>query len=181
MAIGAIGTSALSSINQTTVTAMRPKTAADMLEAMDTDKNGSVSKDEFVAFGEKMKAQGPKGPAPAGAKALTLPSADQLFASADDNGDNSLSVDELSAMMAQAETQRASAGGMSGPGKGPPPAGAGGPPPGGGMKGASGATGTDDSSSASSATSDPADTNHDGTVSAAERLLFSLTHPAAGS
>jgi len=185
MTIGSIGSSASSSIHQTDVTAMRQKTAASMLEDMDSDKTGSVSKEEFVAFGEQLKAHAPKGAGANGTSAPTLPSADKLFASADKNGDQSLSVDELSSMMAQAETQRASAGGaargIGAAGKQQPPGGPGGPPPGGGKGGVSETKSSDNSSSSSSKTSDPADTNHDGTVSAAEKLIYSLTHPTASS
>jgi hypothetical protein len=185
MAISGIGGTALSSINQTNVTGMRQKTAANMLEAMDTDKSGSVSKQEFVAFGEKLKAQGPNGPRPGGASAPKMPSADEFFNSADKNADDSLSVDELSSMMAKAETQMASAGskpsGMGDAGKAGPHGG-GGPPPGGGMGmgGSSGAkSSADTSASSTSATSDPADTNKDGKVSASEQLIYDLSHPTA--
>jgi hypothetical protein len=203
MAIGSIGSSILSSVNQSNVTATRKNTAANMLEDMDTDKSGSVSKAEFVAIGEKMKANAPKIAASSGtttssAVVPTPPSSEQLFTSADENHDSSLSVDELSAMLAQAEVQRgssgssgavqsssgaASGGTVQSPGgapKGAPPGG-GGPPAGGGTKGASGSKDSESSSSSSSATTDPADTNKDGTVSAAEDLVYKMTHPAAAT
>ena len=101
MAISSIGVSGLTEITQANQTASRTKMAQRLLKDMDTDQSGTVSKDEFVAFSDKMKAQrsGPQeinGPTP--------PSSNQLFVSADKNGDQSLSLDELSAMMAQAET-----------------------------------------------------------------------------
>lgn len=192
MAIGSIGGPALSSLTQTKISPMRQKTAADLLKEMDTDQNGSVSKSEFEAFGEKMKAQGPGGSMHLGTPAPTPPSPNELFGATDANSDNALSVDELSAMMAKAETQRASRGGTSntngahGSGKaGPPPGGgAGGPPPGGVAGGARGTAGTrdEDASSTSNATAtDPADANEDGTVTSAERLIYELTHASAGS
>jgi len=182
MAVGGIGNSALSGINQANVTGMRQKMAEKVVSAMDTDKSGSVSKEEFVAFGEKLKVQGPKGMVAGGRAAPTMPSADELFTAADANGDQSLSVDELSSMMAKAETQGAAAA-MRG---GPPPAGArhGGPPPGGagGAKGSSGAkANTESNSTASSKTTDPADANKDGTVSSAEQLVYDMTHPTASA
>jgi hypothetical protein len=169
MAIGAIGSSGQASIGQANANAMRQKMAEKLLSAMDTDKSGSVSKEEFVAFGEKLKAQ---GPAAGGSAAPVMPSSDELFGSADANGDQSLSVDELSSMMAQAETQ-GRAGGVRG---GPPP---GGPPPGGPPPGGASGSSKESSSSSSSKTTDPADANKDGTVSAAEKLIYSMTHPTS--
>jgi hypothetical protein len=187
MAISSIGSSALPNLAQASLTAMRQKTPASLLKDMDTDQSGSVSKDEFVAFGETLKADGPKASAPQGAAAPTLPSADAMFSATDTNGDSSLSVDELSSMMAQAETQRAASsgrqGGAQGAGKAGPPPGGGSPPPNGatgGAKGSAGASGSDESSS-SSKTTEAADTNKDGTVSAAEKLIYGLTHPTASS
>lgn len=145
--------------------ASRSKRAEQMLERMDTDKDGAVSKAELSAFGEKIQANRPAG----NAAAPQPPSPDEMFSHLDQDGDAALSLDELTAMLAEAET-RAQVG-ANGPGRhGPPPGGgAGGPPPGsaGGKSGSSEAT-------------DPADTNHDGTVSAAEELVYGLTHPEAG-
>ena len=170
-------------MTQANQTASRTEMAQRLLKDMDTDKSGTVSKDEFVAFGEKMKAQ---KSAPQGTNGPTPPSTDQLFASADKNGDQSLSVDELSAMMAQAETQSRASDALGGPGGAGRSGGTGsmGRPPGGmgGAKGgASGASASNDSSSSSSASSntDPADTNKDGVVSAAEKLIYEFTHPTA--
>lgn len=178
MAIGALGSLGSVNSSQLHVGGIKPKSATNVLEDMDADKSGSVSKAEFVAIGEKLKAAGPPGGGAVGGSGPTPPSADQAFSAADKNADASLSVDELSSMMAQAETRRATgAGGSSGRG-GPTKAGGpggGGPPPGGsGMK-----TSSDSDSSSSSATTDPADTNKDGTVSAAEKLIYELSHPTS--
>ncbi len=190
MAISSIGGSAISNLTQASVTGMRQKTAANLLKEMDSNQSGSVSKDEFVAFGEKLAADRPKGIAPPAGAAPTPPSADAMFSATDTNGDKALSVDELSSMMAQAETQRAASSGMNGgtqgAGKAGPPPGGGGRPGGamggaGGTKGSSFATGSDESTSSSSATSDPADTNKDGTVSTSEKLLYEMTHPTTSS
>jgi len=56
--------------------------------------------------------------------------------------------------------------------KGAPPVGGGAPPSAGGTKSASGGNSTSSSTSAG-----PMDLNGDGTVSAAERLVYSITHP----
>jgi len=148
---------------------------------MDTDNDGKVSKQEFKAFGETMRANAPRraesGQAvqAKGATAPTPPSPDEVFAKADADGDGSLNIQDLSAMLSQHETHAAARGSHE-PGAGaggPPPRGAGGPPPGGGA-GGSGAT-TDSKSSSSSANPDPADTDHDGKVSAAEKLAYQLS------
>lgn len=86
---------------------------------------------------------------------------------------------------AEAKTAIASAGASAGgkpdgppPAGGPPPGGGrGGPPPAGGSK--SGASTSASSSSSSSAQSDPADTDGDGTVSAAEKAIYELSHAAS--
>ena len=203
MTISGIGTSALSALTLGNKTPSRSELAQKMLNTMDTDQSGSVSKEEFVAFGQKLSAQGPatqraNATKPlSGANAPAPPSADKLFAAADQNGDQSLSVDELSSMLAQGETHARAAqgngnaqGGSGGPGSAGGPSG-GAPPPGmggapGGMGGAaaskSGSSTQDGGSTGSSSSStDPADTNEDGVVSATEKLLYELTHPSSSS
>lgn len=187
MAISSLSGSSFASLNQSSVSGMRPKSAADLLGEMDADQSGKVSKSEFAAFGEKLKTQGPKPPTTNSATAKGMPSADELFDKADANADSSISVDELSSMIAQAETQRSADGpGGSGkagppPGGGGPPPGGGGPPPGGGMSGASSAKSSSSSSASTSSTDDPADANGDGTVSAAEKLLYATTQSTESS
>jgi EF hand len=153
-----------SSLNQTATAQER---AQKLLEAMDSDADGKVSKQEFAAMGEKMKANGPRrmegGDAAAakGANAPARPSADTLFAKADKDGNGSLSVDDLSAMITEHETHAAA--------RGKPPAG--GPPTGGAPPaGAAGGAGA----SKAAEEPDPADTNGDGNVSAAEKLIYEL-------
>ena len=194
MAISSIGTSALSALTLGNQTPSRGDLAQKLLNAADADKNGAVSKEEFVSFGEKISAQ---NLAPQQARSLSSadapapPSADKLFAAADKNGDRSLSVDELSSMLAEADTHaRAAPGGAGGAGaKAGPPAGA--PPPGiggapggvgGGAASKSGSSAKNgDGTDSSSSSTDPADTNKDGVVSAAEKLLYELTHPSSSS
>ena len=203
MTISGIGTSALSALTLGNKTPSRSELAQKMLNTMDTDQNGSVSREEFVAFGQKLSAQSPATQRAnttmplSGANAPAPPSADKLFAAADQNGDQSLSVDELSSMLAQGETHARAAqgngnaqGGSGGPGSAGGPSG-GAPPPGmggapGGMGGAaaskSGSSSENsDGTGSSSSSTDPADTNKDGVVSAAEKLIYELTHPSSSS
>jgi EF hand len=189
MATSGIG----SSFSNVSLTTNAQERAQKLMKQMDTDADGKVSKQEFTAFGENMKAKGPRPPsggqgaAPQGANAPTPPSADDMFAKADTDGDGSLSIENLSAMMSQHETHAAARGGQAG---GPPAGGGhggsppGGPPAGGGHGGGGAHAGggrASASSSSSSASSDPADTDHDGTVSAAEKLVYELSHVSDAS
>jgi len=66
------------------------------------------------------------------------------------------------------------------PGGGPPPGGPPpGPPPGGGGRPPSSGGGASKTSSQAQGSSDPADTNGDGTVSAVEKAIYALTHSAS--
>ena len=146
--------------------ASRSQRAEQVFKQIDTDQDGAVSKEELSAFGAKLEANRPAS----GASGPKPPSPDEMFSRADQNGDASVSLDEFTAMVAEAET-RAKAKPNEPSRHGPPPGGgAGGAPPGGaGAK------------SASAKTTEPADTNHDGTVSAAEKLIYELTHADAQS
>jgi len=191
MAISSIGSSALSALTLGNQRSSSAEKAQKMLKDLDADQDGSVSKAEFLAGAERMKAQASTAQAanapkpPSGAGAPTRPSADQLFASADQNGDQSLSVDELSSMLAagEAHAKAAHSGkpGGAGAAGGPPPAGGGGGPRGGAGAGKSTSSSSESSSTSSSSSTDPADTNKDGVVSAAEKLIYNLTHSASSS
>jgi hypothetical protein len=182
MAISGIG----SSFSNISVGANAQDRAQQLLKQVDTDQDGQVSKQEFTAFGENMKANGarrPQGaqpPGAAGANAPAPPSADEMFAKADTDGDGSLSIENLSAMISEHETHAAARGGHAG---GPPPGGKppGGPPPGGGKPPADAGGAAGAKSESSSVESDPADTDGDGTVSAAEKLIYELSHPNAAA
>jgi EF hand len=168
------------------VTSNVQERAQKLLEQMDGDEDGKVSKRELTAYGDSMKANGARRlssgevSADQAVKATGAPSADALFAKADTDGDGSLSIENLSAMMSEHETHAAARGGP--PPGGPPP---GGPPPGGPRGGgggapggaANGASSSDSASSSSAASSDPADAKDDGLVSAAEKLIYELSHP----
>jgi hypothetical protein len=179
MAITSIGSAQTSDFTQSAATAARQQKAAKLLAAMDTDKNGEVSKAEFKAFGEKLKASGAAQQPPSGG---AQPSVNTLFSSADTDGSQSLSLNELTSKLAEGETRAKAAGAQGGSlsGGGGAMHGPGGAKPaGGGGGGAMTTSSTSSSSSTSSANTDPADANQDGTVSAAEELQYELTHPNA--
>lgn len=173
MAISGLG----SNLSSYSVSTSAPDRAQKLLEQMDSDADGKVSKQELTSFDDSMKTKGARTP-PAGsaggvkgANAVSPPTVDEMFARADTDGDGSLSIENLSAMMSEHETHAAARGGHA---SGPPP---GGPPPGGPPPG--GAGGGAASADSSSADSDPADSNNDGTVSAAEKLVYEFSHPDA--
>ena len=115
-----------SNYTQSTSTADR---ATQLLSDMDTDKDGKVSEGEFSAFGQLMNAQGPMGPPPSQSASVSssttssvsatqgATSSQSVFATVDANADGSLSLDELTSMVAQADTQAA---GMQGSLQQPP-------------------------------------------------------------
>jgi len=140
--------------------AMRKQMAERVFKKMDADGNGSISKDEMQKAADERKAASGKD-APA-----DLPSVDDLFKSGDVNGDGGISQDELLNQMSTMGPPSGMHGARGGgPPDGPPPAGASAPP-----VGASNKSGA--SASSSKASSDPADTNGDGKVSAAERRVY---------
>jgi EF hand domain-containing protein len=179
MAISGIG-GGFSNVN---VTPNAQEEAQKLMKQMDTDSDGKVTKQEFTAFSEKMKANGPRPPgadsgaASNGQRVRVSASADEMFAKADAGGDGSLSVEDLSAMIAEHLTHEAARGthqrGIGGAG-GPPAGdgGFGGDPP--------GHEATSSSNSGSPATSDPADTDDDGQVSAAEKLAHLMSQSNVG-
>jgi Ca2+-binding EF-hand superfamily protein len=122
--------------------------AASMFADADADGDGAVTSDELVTA---MAAHAPAD-LPSDAPSAT-DMASNMLSSGDSDGDGSLSLSEFQAM-------KPPSGGPHGAG-GPPP----GPPPSGG---------SGDSDASSSASTDPADLNGDGVVSAAE-LAQTLT------
>ncbi len=127
-----------------------------LFKSLDADQDGQVSADEFAAIGKALpggegkaahKAQGAAGDG-FGTETLSamLSAQEDRFASADTDGDGSLTLDEFKAAAP----------------KGPPPGrGPGGPPP-----------TSDTESEESTKTTNPADTNGDGAVSGAEMLAY---------
>lgn len=133
------------------------KMAGRMMKDMDTNQDGKVTKDEFVAV---LKEKG---------------------FSEDDAGSQFDAVDtQKTGEITQTDIESAIRGGKIGParsGGNPPPAGAGGPPPAGGGPGGAGAAGKSSESQSDNTTKtyDPADTNKDGTVSAQELIAYELS------
>ena len=148
--------------------ALRKATTEKMFQEADTNHDGSISKAEFSAARDKHCPQIAKD-----AATTQGPSEDDAFKAADTDGSGSVSKDEFSAMLAEMETKHAHAGRPSGAGK---PPGAGGPPPAAGGKGQTGSSSAIKQESSSQGT-DPADSNGDGKVSAAEQLAYDLKHP----
>ena len=164
MTVTAVGSAAFAAMDQ--IRSSRRENKADKaFDAVDSDGNGTVSKDELQAAAALMQTQSGKG-----AAAPTGASVDAVMKAADQDGNGTLSKEEFSAMMSKMDSHMAAKGGA---------AAAGPPPGGGGPRGAGGAppskSASSSSSSASSSTSlstDPADTNGDGKVSAAEQLAY---------
>jgi|GEM_PF-2032259 len=135
------GADTLASLLSTQQTDQSDRAAAMFADA-DADGDGSVTSDELATA---MAAHAPED-LPSDAPSAT-DMASNMISSGDSDGDGKLSASEFQAMKPQH-------GGPHGAG-GPPP----GPPPSGGA---------DDSGSATSDSTDPADLNGDGVVSAAE-------------
>jgi Ca2+-binding EF-hand superfamily protein len=143
--------------------------AANFLAKVDTKKQGFVDAKELQsAVSGAAAGQGAEGQADAA-------SADALFKKLDGNGDGKLSKDELSAGFKKLEAvfddkQRQLDAGRSRlkagrPERPPPPP----PPP------------RDSAGTSAARVFDPADTNHDGTVSAAELLAYQISTAAKAS
>jgi len=75
--------------------------AARLLEEMDSGYSGSAPKHDSATFGEILEAQCTSN----GSSAPPSPSANQPLTSADRGSDRSLSFDDLSSMLRQAEFQ----------------------------------------------------------------------------
>lgn len=132
---------------------MKRPNPEEMFTMIDSNQDGSIDKVEFTAFDMKMKD-----------KIGKAPGVDQFFKYNDTNGDNLISKEE---MIAGAEKMRSFGGGMA-PGG---PGGIGGP---GGLRGGGGAGKTEEKST-STVSTDPADTNGDGTVSLSEYIAYMAT------
>jgi Ca2+-binding EF-hand superfamily protein len=110
----------ITSIANSNYEASSAQRTTELFSKIDSDQDGKISKTEFSAFDEAMKQQGVQGaggppppPPPSdssgagGSSMQAPPSADIMFSTADTNGDDSLSVDELSSMLAEHETRSA--------------------------------------------------------------------------
>lgn len=168
---------------------------------MDSDSSGSISQSEFSSFKPKFAANTASTLLSAQQQSQQRPTADQMLAETDSNGDGTITKDELSALISSRSQD-----GQGGPSvdemfstmdengdgsvskeelssfaskapSGPPP----GPPPGGaqGPQGAGGASASSQTSSSSS--TDPLDTNKDGVVSLAERMAAATQSGASST
>lgn len=176
MAISSVGNGGASAL---TFTARNTTKAADqLLQDMDTDQSGNVSKAEYQSFGVKLQAQQSLSQATGNSGTAKSPDPDAMFTAADKDGSQTLSVDELSSMMVEAENRSRLADASGSAAGGPPPraggvgggGGAGGPPPGGTSAAAEAESSGGTSEEASSA--EPADTDGDGVVSPAEQQSY---------
>jgi len=139
--------------------AERKEMVQNLFKKLDTDGNGTISKDELQkAVDDRKSAAGKDAPTDG-------PSVDDLFKSADSNGDGGISADELLKQMSMGPPR-----GMQGAQGAPPPGGA--SPPAGGAAPAGASDQTDSSISSSKLSTDPADADGNGTVSAAERRAY---------
>ena len=136
---------------------MASKMAAAIMKEADKDGSGTLSKTELTAFKDSKGGQGPN--------------VDDVFSTYSRSGTGELTQSELQGSI-EAEGAK-----MQAMGGGP-----GGPPPGGATQttGASSGVASTSTSGASSSTkmsTDARDKNQDGTVTEAEILAYSLTHP----
>ena len=140
-----ISSIASSSVSQTH---QRPK-PEDIFQKMDSDGDGSVSKQEFESAFVQISQKGGQAADGANAKAK----ADELYAKMDSDGDGKLSASEFETAAKAHEAQRGQ-GGSQGSGGGALAAGG------------------------SEKSTDPADTNQDGVVSAQEAAAYQATQQA---
>ena len=140
--------------------AMAANLAGRIMKEADQDSSGTLSRAELETFKASKGGNGPD--------------LEQVFATYNKSGNGQLTLGEL-------QTSIAAAGPRAGGPGGPPPAG--GPPPGGGPPpaGGGGKAESGGGSTQASSSTDARDLNGDGTVSAAELLIYSLRHPQASS
>ena len=133
--------------------------AAKVFSDLDTDKDGKLNKTEFVSGLES--------------KGVSADDAAKQFDAIDTRQTGSITQSDLETAVKSGKfgppTGARQAGGAEGGGR---PQGAGGAGGSGGAGGAGGASGT-------TKTYEAADTNKDGTVSAEEQLVYSISHPSA--
>ncbi len=166
--------------------------AEKLFSSMDSDQDGAVSESEFSSFQSKFSAE------TAGAMLMAQqpppPSAEDMMAETDTDGDGSISKEELAAVLEQKASGRGSVDGpsademfdmMDADKDGSvsmdelsafaeqAPAG---PPPGGAQSASASA-----SSASSSQTYDPLDTNKDGVVSLEERMVGASSSDSRGT
>ena len=143
---------------------MADRMAEKMLKDLDSDGDGNISKSELA------KASTAVSGTSSSKEASSTSSLDDLFKAMDGDGDGKISQSDLSSFMQKAGPPAAGAQGAGAPPPGPPPGGA---PQSASSTSADSTSGLFDSlSSKTKQSSDPQDTNGDGTVSAEERMAF---------
>lgn len=136
--------------------------AAKVFGDLDSDKDGKLSKTEFVSGLQS--------------KGVSADDAAKQFDAIDTQKTGSITQSDLETAVKSGKFGPPA--GARGAGGGPPP---GGPQGGGRPEGAGGAGGAGGAASTGSSTQtfEAADTNKDGTVSAEEQLVYSIAHPSA--
>jgi Ca2+-binding EF-hand superfamily protein len=130
---------------------MASKIASKMMSDLDSNKDGTISKDEFASG---MTSKG-----------MSSADAEKMYDAIDTKKTGSITKSDIENAVKNGDIKPPSGGGR------PPPSGGSGKP-----GGAGGAGGSSDSK-----TYDPADTNKDGKVSAEEALIYSLKHPSVSN
>lgn len=143
-----------------------PANSKDLFAKVDTNGDGSIDAAESQVLSEKIKAD-------------TGKDTSDMFAKLDKDGDGKLSKAEFEA--GKPPRGAGGPGGAQGSGGPQGPQGAGGPPPGGALGGRGGPGGAQGKQSASSTSFDPLDTNQDGVVSEAERLVAQIQSVASSN
>jgi hypothetical protein len=143
------------------------KMAEDLFSKLDTKGQGYIEKSDLESALNKASQSD------SSSSSSSSNVADALFSRLDNNGDGKVTKEEMSATIQKIAAE------LDGPsprmrmqGGTPPP-----PPPQGGDQKA----GSTDSSSTSTQTSDPADTNGDGMVSASESLAYEISQAASST
>jgi Ca2+-binding EF-hand superfamily protein len=128
---------------------MVSKVASKMMSDLDSNKDGSISKDEFVSG---MTSKG-----------MSSVDAGKMYDAIDTKKSGAITKSDIESAVKSGALK--------------PPSGGRPPPPSGGSGGAGGGGGASGTSSSSKSYA-AADTNKDGTVSAQEALVYSLKHPS---
>ncbi len=140
------------------------KMAEDLFSKLDTKGQGYIEKSDLETALSKVSQSG-------GSSSSSV--ADALFSKLDNNGNGKVTKEEMSATIQKIAAE------LDGPAPRMRMQGGMPPPPQGGGQGPQAAAPTN--SSTSNQTSDPADTNGDGTVSASEALAYELSQAASST
>lgn len=159
MSISISGSQGTVSLGSFDPSKMASNVASRMMDSLDNDKSGNISKDEFVSG---MTSKG-----------LSSTNAQKMYDSIDTKQNGSITKTDIESAV--------KSGALKPSGGNPPPSsgGSGGAGRAGGSAGGQGGGANGASSTSSSSENyDAADTNKDGTVSAQETLIYDLKHPS---